>query len=430
MTELEKDYVRRIVSIEQDDRKKKLLRKEFVEFFNVSVSQISAITAWSKIWENPPSLMYENNTKRAWRQQIKNDVEKMFPEDRSNLRVLCFPGEMAIEIEEIWHPLGITNIVGVERERSRVFQHSQNRLKFQGFTGDLETLLQKKTIPTEYDIVCLDYLGPVHKGIFNCLENIKIRDNKLCLIVNVMGRRERDDIKDILEQDAIVSNCTLDQYLQQRQELNNRKGIAVLRDKTACISYYMALYDMLREAGRTHVTANDFNYFTMVLKALSGSIMDGVKRIDQAGIEGLLSLCFLSLDHDQLQTSLKNVNSYSYKSEDGGAKFYTEVLNIVKEPRGDIRNIQRLKRFLWDCVRELQSRKDDEEIYGYFSYGDKYRKTVPEIGLGLKAKNITLPFKILDLAEKEAEVFLNKCLARKYYSSTWGGTERKQIIST
>lgn len=152
----------------------------------------------------PPQVeaVYDNMTKRAWREKIREAITDNFtPERLSGARVVCLPGQALQEVTEVYLPLGIRpeNIVCIERdsrviETMRVNAEKMN-LPVTIFAGTVEKFLQSVHEPIS--IASFDFLGPVHKSFLESLLHIR-KAEKFMIITNFLRKREQKDSQETL----------------------------------------------------------------------------------------------------------------------------------------------------------------------------------------------------------------------------------------
>ena len=226
-----KTYIRDYVEAGSTEDEKITRRREVAEVFGVSIQTVAAVTAWTKIRANrvtavsnptpvsadapaPNSNLiesddekllleggehfnYNNENKRAWRKKIKEfiDANTTF-EHRAKMRVLCLPGKLCLEIP-IYLELGFKpeNIVGVEggdAKSREIFETNAQALGIDFRTARLEQVIKEETEP--FDVVSLDFLGPICKSYMELLSNLYL-SNRALLAVNFMAKRESQEIQ-------------------------------------------------------------------------------------------------------------------------------------------------------------------------------------------------------------------------------------------
>ncbi len=136
--------------------------------------------------------------KQRSRDLIREQVEKTFPGDRSNLRVAFFTGP-SLKESEIYEKAGIKpgNIYGIERD-SEAFnlaqlenQRRSLEKKIVLYHGDFERFVRHGT---RLDVISLDYIqtygSEVINGINSVFDTPGILADKTLLVVNTQARRE------------------------------------------------------------------------------------------------------------------------------------------------------------------------------------------------------------------------------------------------
>jgi hypothetical protein len=169
-----------------------------------------------KTFEGGEHFEYDNEIKEAWRQKIKEYIEANTTlEERSRMKVLCLPGKACLEIP-IYLELGFQakNIIGVEggdKQAREEFKTNAKKYGINIFIGDLEDMLIARKTP--FDIVSLDFTGPICEKYLRMMEQIPIK-KKTILIINVMAKRESAPTR---KQNDLMAN-----YLE---ETNPSKGL-------------------------------------------------------------------------------------------------------------------------------------------------------------------------------------------------------------
>jgi len=159
---------------------------------------------------------------------------------------LCLPGREWLEASQVYLDLGFApeNIYGVERDADvrQEFEKNGQALGCQTYFGNLESFV--KSSPESFDVVSLDFVGPVSK---NAIEIIKtINTNKEFLILtNFMGKRENSGQKPLREymgltdfyQDSRKEDVRNDilYYIEERADKiqkskNNQRKLSEIRD--------------------------------------------------------------------------------------------------------------------------------------------------------------------------------------------------------
>ncbi len=111
------------------------------------------------------------------------------------IRVLCLPGIDAAEVYEVYDPLGIPrgNIVGIERDSGIAAKIREKGSGIQLVQGSVEDYLAaQKSI--EFDVVSLDYTGPLTEKNLEAVEAIGKKTRKRFFILHHanLAKREKD----------------------------------------------------------------------------------------------------------------------------------------------------------------------------------------------------------------------------------------------
>lgn len=226
LSEDDKQFIREYVADTNDAEEQKKRRKECAASYQVSLPTISAITAWTTIRgkttvESSPITVitpdnadgshanYDNPTKQLWREKWKQFLAKHTTlYERQSMRVLCLPGKKCLEIP-LYLDLGFTpkNIVGVEGGDDAVKSEFHTNAYRYGITsklGRLEDFLEHD--PTVYDVVSLDFTGPISKNYLDIVRNVPLApasnyqlNKKSYFMINVMAKRESTETQSIID---------------------------------------------------------------------------------------------------------------------------------------------------------------------------------------------------------------------------------------
>lgn len=210
LTNDDKEYIRTYVSAGVTEEVQRERRKECVTVFGISLAQVSAITAHTKIRANKeikqqsdiPSgtaMNYDNPIKRKYRKALQNFIAKTFPniDERGNKKVLCLPGRQCLEIP-VYLELGFLpyNIVGVESE-STVFHEFLRNASQYGIsvrTCDLSKVVNEMP----FDVVNFDFCGNMSADVLKNICNLKLA-KKSIFCMNLLGGREHDNNKKLID---------------------------------------------------------------------------------------------------------------------------------------------------------------------------------------------------------------------------------------
>ena len=157
---------------------------------------------------------YDDPAKRASRDKLREFIKNNLLTARrpSEVKVLCFPGaeqdgQEAIEVKEVYDPLGIPrkNIVGLELDATRA-----DRLKRAGL--GIEVVLSKDVdylaqTSRRFDIISLDYVGTKSRDVLAALKEIASRQILTKLSVLAIGncaKRENQTTQDFLSFSSVL----------------------------------------------------------------------------------------------------------------------------------------------------------------------------------------------------------------------------------
>ncbi|MDD2916397.1 MAG: hypothetical protein PHH70_00975 [Candidatus Gracilibacteria bacterium] len=206
-------------------------------------------------------MEYDNEIKNKWRQKLKEFIdENTNVTKRKDMKVLCLPGIECLEIP-LYLELGFNpdNIVGVEagevdpkklkpekieelkNEAFRLgisfeltrkcireilttkFQINATKFGIQTRIGKLEKILE--TEETIFDVVSLDFLGPIGANTFDVMQQIKASNTRYLLLTNFLGKRDTDSImpfhRAILAETLTRLNLEQDDLCRQLDEIEN-----------------------------------------------------------------------------------------------------------------------------------------------------------------------------------------------------------------
>ena len=220
LSDEDKELIRSYVADVDDEEVKKQRRKECAEQYNVSLATISAITAWTKIRANRTTLEsrpveivvkednaegshanYDNPTKQLWRETWKKFLAaRTLPHEREKMKVLCLPGKKCLEIPLYldlgFNPKNITGVEGGDEAAKMEFHQNAYRYGIVTKLGRLENLLAHDN--NVYDVVSLDFTGPLSKTCLDIIRNLPIApaannqfNTKSYFMVNLLAKREQ-----------------------------------------------------------------------------------------------------------------------------------------------------------------------------------------------------------------------------------------------
>ena len=143
---------------------------------------------------------YNNEIKNKWRQKLKEFIDaNTDTEKRKDMKVLCLPWIECLEIPlylELW--FRPENIIGVEAwivkwkkdpEIIALFQANASRYWIQTRIWKLEKVLE--TEDTVFDVVSLDFLGPISLPSRIIAQKLRLSD-RATIATNYLNRREGD----------------------------------------------------------------------------------------------------------------------------------------------------------------------------------------------------------------------------------------------
>lgn len=259
LAEEQKAYIREELAKCTTPQEARELRKQLAERFTVTEPQIRAVGAYKSnldgsltlrpqflktqtanesttpelqpLMEQPIELisissevspqieaMYDNPTKRAWREKVREVIENDFTKEQlHDTRVVCLPGQALQEITEIYLPLGIQpkNIVCIERSAqvAETMRATAKALKHPVtiFEGAVEDFLKSQHEPVA--IASFDFLGPLHMSFLENLQHLRTAD-KFMIITNFLQRRERKT-----EQEALSVLASVNRTLREQEDL-------------------------------------------------------------------------------------------------------------------------------------------------------------------------------------------------------------------
>lgn len=212
------------------------------------------------------SKTYNDPAKQLWRIKLREFVQKnILPYRRaSSLRVACFPGaeqegEEALEVKEIYLPLGIPaqNIVGLEREAEPAQRLRAANLGIEVVERDASDYFLRET-PKEFDVISLDYKG--QQTLEECLTLEYIASRQLLshhgiLATNYYGSRESESMKKLL----VGRILALDSHREAMQALD--KSPEDIRQNSAEIVRRLS-QEARPERLRDGITAEIVNIFS------------------------------------------------------------------------------------------------------------------------------------------------------------------------
>lgn len=444
LTENDKEFIRNYVAEVDDEEEKKRRRRECAEEFSVSVPTIAAITAWTTIRANRtaiekpvvtqvkpveidfdvtegPHVDYDNPTKQLWRKKWQEFIGKnTLPSERANMTVLCLPGKRCLEVP-LYLELGFKpeNIFGVEGDEQAKYEFSQNAAKY-GIVpkiGRIENIIKKED--TVYDVVSLDFTGPICRKYVDIVRNCPIKpdvnsraNTKSFFMINVMGKREQDFAQDLMEYYSFFTNTKVQETLANvNKRIKTGEDAKVVRDYIDMTSMFAKLEnDILdgkqvgtdkqliekrsdslaflisslissRKWGNNPVYSSYLERFRKHKEngtdcsAIFSQIMDHLIRF----LSGVASEKFLIMfatgvaEIVQMTTNFRpfvlDIEEYEYTSpvNNSNSPFLTEMLHLCT-PLDDYGKIRHLIKFMFDVVLYVA---DHDTKGAYLSLRDK-----------------------------------------------------------
>ncbi len=125
------------------------------------------------------------------RGMIQRNLGYKKPQD---LKVLCFPGNEAAEVREVYDALGIprANIVGIERDREVADKIRAQNLGIQVVNQTLEDYVASQAT-LDFDVMSLDYTGPLTATNIHLLRDIGRKQRSLNWIMHQANQARRED---------------------------------------------------------------------------------------------------------------------------------------------------------------------------------------------------------------------------------------------
>lgn len=168
---------------------------------------------------------YDYEVKARAREIYRKFIKKNLGYSNQNLKVVCFPGEEAIEIHQVYDKLAIPrgNIVGLERDKKIYKKLKSDKLGINLFYGTDEEFFEKTK--DRFDIISLDYQGKFNDSKVYSLALIarrQILNSKGILATTFFGQREGKYTKTIYEVFAL--NAKEDLYKKWSQYTDNEDG--------------------------------------------------------------------------------------------------------------------------------------------------------------------------------------------------------------
>ena len=162
-------------------------------------------------------MNYNNEVKNKWRQRLKEFIdENADPAKRATMKVLCLPWVECLEIPlylELW--FRPENIVWVEawivqwrKDQALIARFQANAAGYwiQTRIWKIEKVLE--TEETVFDVVSLDFLGPISPVTKEIIWVIKY-SKRVILLTNFLWKREGEEMKESLRASWLISTANL-----------------------------------------------------------------------------------------------------------------------------------------------------------------------------------------------------------------------------
>ncbi len=144
---------------------------------------------------------YDDPLKRQAREKLRHFIaRKLAFKKPSDIKVVCFPGaevegEEALEVKEIYDPLGIPrkNVVGLEKEQDQFKRLKRANLGIILTEAPMSDLDFFTSTPDKFDVISLDYQGHQDESETKTLEQIagrQVLSKYGILCTNYAGQRE------------------------------------------------------------------------------------------------------------------------------------------------------------------------------------------------------------------------------------------------
>jgi len=158
---------------------------------------------------------YDFESKRKVRENFSKFIKRYLGHKIKDLKVACLPGEEALEIFEVYDPLGIPreNIWGIERGEKEYNRLQSKNLGIHLFPGDdVDFLMQTEH---KFDVINLDYQGMFGTPAFRSLKAIarrQILQDKGILGTTFFANREKEKTQLSYQVGASVSKGIYEQW--------------------------------------------------------------------------------------------------------------------------------------------------------------------------------------------------------------------------
>lgn len=145
---------------------------------------------------------YANDSAKARsRDMVRDMISRTLLQFRkpSQLQVLCFPGVDAAEIYQVYDPLGIPreNVTGLERDPKVAHELEKKKLGIRIINHDVVDYIAAQD-RIGFDIVSLDYTGPIRSPQIGLLHEIAAKAQKNHMVVHQANLAKRDHLSELL----------------------------------------------------------------------------------------------------------------------------------------------------------------------------------------------------------------------------------------
>ncbi len=387
---------------------------------------------------NGAHIEYNNEIKNEWRKKMREFLEeRTTPEERAKMKVLCLPGRQWLEVEHVYLALGFRpeNIIGVEREASvrAEFEQNAEQLGCQAHFGDLQDFLER--YEGKFDVVSLDFLGPVSIQAIKIFNRLKISERAFVL-TNFQGKRENKAQDCLHAVDGMVRKFTTgfqqdvgaledikNSISLQEQGIESPRQLEAVRDDTFC---YLIHNTIPRNHNPRYV--NRLERLSVhkrfhQLQAASADLADTLEKLlirfghpKSWGVAIYLANIFLrSVTYD---THLVSVEKYRYMSKSGNrtTPFVSDFLEL-RVPTELYGQTKCITQFMLECMEYYFTTPEGEkfenrgQFYLVATDGTRVtnRKVDPTDTLIFKTpeKEIALP---LLMYYSEVKAYRNACM--------------------
>ncbi|MDO8508234.1 MAG: class I SAM-dependent methyltransferase [Nanoarchaeota archaeon] len=204
---------------------------------------------------------YKDPVKSKARDRLRNYIREHLLSHKSprNIRVACFPGaeiegEEALEVKEIYIPLGIPakNIIGIEYDKDNAQRLRKASLGIKVVEADAYDFFRDSN--EFFDIISLDYTGQRtwrEKDITRFIAGKNLLEHNGIYSTNHLIKRESQSMKDQLLCGAIFSNATRYIFDKVKKGLSREElELHYKEEREKFIELYKESKDKLNEEGQ------------------------------------------------------------------------------------------------------------------------------------------------------------------------------------